>query len=123
MAYNKTGVPVVHRIIHSSAHRMSIQPTFDPGGFDFAVFFGVNDSFTSLPVLFLGRLFLAGVPRCATQRATFEGDGGGKSTTEPQRVRRGYEYGASGAQLSPSAAKSAAHPLLNGALQTFESMR
>ena len=31
-----------------------------------------------IPVLFLGRLFLAGVPRCATQRATFEGDGGKK---------------------------------------------
>ena len=37
-----------------------------------------------------------------TASYTFEGDGGKNSTTEPQMVRRGYEHGASGAQLSPS---------------------
>ena len=37
-----------------------------------------------------------------TASYTFEGDGEKNSTTEPQRVRRGYEHGASGAQLSPS---------------------
>ena len=59
--------------------------------------------YVCVPLGFRAQRLLSGrTPVRDTASYTFEGDGGKNSTTEPQRVRRGYEHGASGAQLSPS---------------------